>query len=314
MLGLMPRRPDPLPDSFRGRPFTVAAAERAGITRSRTRAKDLASPAYGVRVPADVALTLAQRCVVRAAMLPPDAVFSHLTAAALHHLPLPLSPRDEDNDILDISVTRPTRAPRGKGIRGHHATFAEGDVDRRWGVAATSPIRTFCDLAGRLELAHLVALGDALVRRDFGLHTREELARALEQHPGRRHVRRLRRAVELLDEDSESPKESELRVVIIEAGLPAPRCQESVFDEHHRFVARIDLTYPHLRIAIEYEGDHHREKQQWRKDLARRRRLEALGWVYLSVTQADLDNPTDVLADLQVAIAARTGAPASRDT
>lgn len=91
--------------------------------------------------------------------------------------------------------------------------------------------------------------------------------------------------------------------MIIEAGLPAPVSNDSVFDERGHLVARTDLAYPALKIAIEYEGDYHRDKDQWRADLKRRRRLEALGWTYLSVTQADLDNPEDFLADLRAALA-----------
>ncbi|GAA4767543.1 hypothetical protein [Microbacterium gilvum] len=77
-----------------------------------------------------------------------------------------------------------------------------------------------------------------------------------------------------------------------------------MLDSAGAFVARVDLALPELRMAIEYEGDHHRDKAQWRKDLARRRRLEALGWTYVSVTQADLDDPRALLADLRAAIGA----------
>ncbi|UUT35784.1 hypothetical protein [Microbacterium elymi] len=95
--------------------------------------------------------------------------------------------------------------------------------------------------------------------------------------------------------------------MIIEAGFAPPAVNRDVVDGDAAFVARVDLAYPDLKIAIEYEGDQHREdRTQWRKDLARRRRLEALGWVYLAVTQADLDDPEDFLADLRTALARRS--------
>ena len=114
-------------------------------------------------------------------------------------------------------------------------------------------------------------------------------------------------ALALIDGAAESPKESELRVLLIGHGITDLACQEVVRDGEGRFVGRVDLAIPHLRIAIEYEGDHHREKAQWRRDQKRRRALEALGWVYIHVTQADLDDPRQLLADLRTAIRRRSG-------
>ncbi|GAA1958737.1 type IV toxin-antitoxin system AbiEi family antitoxin [Microbacterium deminutum] len=260
----------------------------------------MSQPYYGVRVPAKAKLSFAQRCSARATRLSGKAAFSHLTAARLHGLPLPAE--HERADIFEITVPRGQRAPRGNAVRGHQAQLGPKDVDKRTGVHATTPERTFCDLAACLTLGQLVAVGDTLIRRHGGLLTRKDLERNVASYRGRRNIRRLRRALELLDQDAESPKESELRVAIIEAGFPTPTCNESVFDGRGRLVGRVDLAYPALKIAIEYEGDYHRQQDQWRADLKRRRRLEALGWTYLSVTQADLDGPEDFLADLRVAM------------
>lgn len=294
----MPPRPAPLPPSLAGAPFTVADATAAGVTRARTRASDLEAPFYGIRTPAGER-TLLDECRARALRLPPHAVFSHLTAARLHSLPLP---HRFASSTLHVTVTKGHRAPEGRRTAGHQCELGPDDADARTGVRATTPARTFCDLAAILPLPALVAIGDHLIRRDGGLLTRSELAAAAEAWPGRRGLRRLRLAMELLDEGAESPKESELRVLLVERGFPVPVCNERVFDEAHRFVARVDLAYPDLRIAIEYEGDHHRDRDQWRRDLQRRRRLEALGWTYLSVTQADLDDPRALVRDLRAAV------------
>ena len=258
------------------------------------RAADLRAPFHGVRVPAGN-VTLVAACRARLKPLAAEAVISHVTAARLHAVPLP--PFLARVSIVHVSVPAGARAPAGKNTVGHQVTLRTTDRDSRHGVACTTPERTFCDLAAMLTLAQLVAVGDDLLRR--GTVSRAALTDAVAAYPGRRGTARLRRALELLDERSESPKESELRVLLIEAGFPSPLVNASVCDDRGRFVARIDLSYPDLKIAIEYEGDHHRDKYQWRADLARRRRLEALGWTYLSVTQADLDSPRDLLADLR---------------
>lgn len=258
----------------------------------------------GVRAPAGVVFSFARGCATLSLVLPSCSAFSHVTAARLHDLPLPLAL--ENDDFFDVIVPRGVRAPRRKRVRGHQSALGEKDVDKRTKVRATTPERTFCDLATMLTLGQLVAVGDELLARG-GTPARKRLETAVRQHPSRRHRRVLRRALDLLDRRAESPKESELRVLLIEAGFPAPAVNHVVRTTDESFVARVDLAYPQLKIAIEYEGDHHREnKDQWRKDLKRRRRLEALGWLYLAVTQADLDDPTDLIADLRAAVARRS--------
>jgi len=299
----MSRPPAPLPSHLTGEPFTTAEAAAAGVSRGRTRARDLRSPFHGVRVPAGE-ISLVAACRARLKPLRDDAVISHITAARLHSLPLPLLLARAQ--IIHVSVPAGRRAPVGRTTVGHQVVLTPADCQFRHGIPCTTPERTFCDLAAMLDVAQLVAVGDHLVHH--GIVGRGALADAVNAYPGRRGRANLRRALDLLDEGSESPKESELRVLLIEAGFTRPVANRVVRDEHGRFVARVDLSYPDLKIAIEYEGDHHREKIPWRADLARRRRLEALGWIYLPVTQADLERPEDLFSDLRSAISRRLAA------
>lgn len=296
----MSRPASPLPEPFSGWPFSTAQSTAAGVSRRRTRAKDLSAPFYGVRAPVGT-LSVQQRCIARAVLLPAYAAFSHVTAAQLHRLPLPLALRDDST--LHVTVPTGHRAPQGKGTKGHQKQLADTEVERAYGVRVTTETRTLCDLAGILTVPQLVAVGDHLIRRGVGAIARLTIEEAVATYADPRNTRMLQRMAEMLDEDSESPKESELRALIVLAGFAKPQCQVTVFDERRRFVGRVDLAYPDLRIAIEYEGDHHREKDQWRRDIARRRRLEALGWTYLSVTQSDLDDSSGLLRDLASAIA-----------
>ncbi|WP_345803124.1 hypothetical protein AAIB33_08605 [Microbacterium sp. AZCO] len=173
------------------------------------------------------------------------------------------------------------------------------------GLRLTGVTRTFLDLAELLDVPALVAVGDHILRRDRPSTTLAALAHEVERAGERRGVRTARQALELLDGGAESPKESELRVLLIRAGFGPFATNIELRDAHGVFVARVDLALPDLRIAIEYEGDHHRDREQWRQDIARRRRIEALGWIYLPVTQADLDDPGKVLRDLAAAIVRR---------
>lgn len=101
--------------------------------------------------------------------------------------------------------------------------------------------------------------------------------------------------------------ESWQRVIIVLAGLPAPVTNYDVFDDRGVFVARVDLAYPHLMISMDYEGDHHRtDKTQWRRDIARFRRLQAIGWDAKRYTADDLEAPQAFISELAAAIAARS--------
>jgi len=292
----------PLPAPLVGRIFTVEQSAAFGISRSRTRASDLTAPFRGVRAPA-IELPHVALCVAALQRRTETAAVSHRSAALLHSLPVPQRLRSDRR--IDLAVPTGARAPRGRGIRGHQLNLRPEDIVVIAGVRTTSPLRTFCDLGAALTLPELVAVADHLVRRSVGRFSVADLATAIGAWPGSRGIRKLRRAIELVDPDAESPKESELRVLLIESGLPHPASQHVVRDRDGRFVARIDLAYPDLLIGIEYEGDHHRDRAQWRADLARRRRMEALGWLYIPVTQADLDDPLGLLADLRTAVAAR---------
>lgn len=293
----MARRPDPLPCALQGRAFSVRGA---GVPRKRLRASDLWAPAHGVRLPAGV--DMRAQLAARALRLPPGAALSHATAALMWRLPLP--PVHHWNGSVHITTPPGVRARRGKGVTGYQRELPAGDVGAFGEIPATSLTRTFCDLADILCEAELVAVGDVIIGRKGLRRSPNELAAAVERHP--RHRTRLRDALALLDDRAESPKESELRVLLVRNGFGGLVTQVEVHEPDGRFVARVDLAIPHLRIAIEYDGDHHRDPRQWRRDQQRRRRLEALGWTYLTVTQADLDDPARLLADLRAAIAARS--------
>jgi len=106
-----------------------------------------------------------------------------------------------------------------------------------------------------------------------------------------RGTRQAREAVRLVDGRAESPPESRVRVLLAQAGLPAVP-QFTVRDRDGAFVARVDLAYPALRVAVEYDGVWHADAAQFRRDRRRLNRLVDAGWVVLHVTAADLRDPT----------------------
>ena len=293
---MSPRTPAPFPHPDRA--FTVSEARRHGASRRRLRAVDFDKPFHGIRVAARQLTFLDDRCRAFLPRMPHAGVYSHVTAAALYRMPVPV--RLSTSRELHVSVPATRRAVDAKSIVGHKAAFVDGDWDGRFGFPVTTPERTWCDLASLLTLPELVAAGDKLIARRLPQTTRAALERAVSRSGSRRGIRNLRRALTLLSDRAESPRESLLRVAIVLAGLPEPEVNRSVYSASGKFLGRLDLCYPHLKLSLEYQGDHHRaDRSQWRKDIARTRALQADGWTELQFTQADLDEPERFLEELR---------------
>ncbi|RIQ24462.1 hypothetical protein [Jiangella rhizosphaerae] len=66
--------------------------------------------------------------------------------------------------------------------------------------------------------------------------------------------------------------ETRVRLLIVDAGLPSPEVGVNVIDHTGTWLARPDHSDPDLKIAIEYDGDHHRtDQRQWQRDRYSRR-------------------------------------------
>ena len=97
----------------------------------------------------------------------------------------------------------------------------------------------------------------------------EDVPPLVKRHPGGRGLRRLRRALPYVDGGAASPKETWLRLLLIDAGLPAPTTQIPVLDGY-RPVAFLDMGWEEFKVAAEYDGDQHRsDRRRYVKDIRR---------------------------------------------
>lgn len=304
------RRPKPLPRRLGDR-FTTRAAAAAGVGRSRRDAVDLARPFHGARARSAPASFRDLVDCYRAIMLPGQ-VFVGPTAMRLWGLPLPDA--WSAAEPLHVCVGPDAAPPRGAGVKGRRLVPHRARQMIFTGAAVVDPVAAVLTTRSALGFAQLVAAFDALlttaanypgIKAPRPLATREEIRCRLEEWGRFSGCVRARRALGMAREGAESPKESETRVLIMDHGLPEPVMQWIVRDGGD-FVARVDLAYPELKIAIEYEGDGHRtEKEQWRADIRRQRRLEDLGWIVIRLTESDLTDPFAFLGRLTRARAAR---------
>ena len=269
---------------------TTRQALSVGLSPAHVRSPHLDASVWGVRAAAPPA-SLQARCRLYSTRLP-SAFFSHGTAALLLGLPVP---QGEDAS-LDLSVVAPDRAPHAKGIIGHSLVLSAEDIAEVDGLRVTAAARTWFDLGKVLSVPDLVAAGDRIIARAAPLAFRDALAAMVESHPGERGVRRLATALALLTDRAESPQESRLRTILMQAGLPEPSVNLEIFDGRGRFLARGDLVYERERLILEYQGDYHRDRVQWRKDMTRRSAVEAEGWRVLELNADDLRTPAALVA------------------
>lgn len=279
-----PCPPDPVPADqmlLLGRPFTRAAAAAAGISpkvlRRMVRQGEVRAVLRGVYVDSAAVDDLTLRTQAVATVLPDHAVVCDRTAAWLHGADL-LGP-DGQHQVPDVQVFRTDGSDRLRrtGCAGGTRTLDPADVMRVDDIPATTPLRTALDLGRLIPRAQAIGAMDAMMR--VGGFTVADLEAELPRFRGARWVTQLRGLVPLVDGRAESPAESLTRLRLIDAGLPRPEVQWEVYDELGRLVARLDLAYPDLRLAIEYDGaQFHSTPDQQAHDGHRRARLRRLGW------------------------------------
>jgi very-short-patch-repair endonuclease len=240
-------------------------------------------------------------CDAVAVKLPVGGAVSGLSAALLWGVDL--LPRG--GGPVHVTLPRSARPQPHHRIVVHHYALDPTDITTLFGgVPLTTEVRTAFDLGRLLPRADALAALDAMLHRR--LLRVEALTRYLDAHPGTRGTPQLRELVGLAEPRTESPMESQLRLLLHDAGLPRPTAQYEVRLPMGRFIARVDLAYPQWRIAIEYEGDHHRERDTFRRDISRYNALRAAGWLTLRFTADDVIRQSRQLTQtVRVAIAER---------
>jgi len=165
-------------------------------------------------------------------------------------------------------------------------------------VPVTSALRTAWDVAALEPLGTAVAALDGMVRA--GLVDAADLRAKVEASVGQWGATRVRRALELIDPRAESAPESRVRIALVLAGLqPVPQFEVRAGD---RLLARVDLAFPEVRLAVEYEGAYHFEDDQIVRDDERYARLRTAGWTVIRLSAADLRDLDGVVARIRAAI------------
>ncbi|KZE88744.1 endonuclease domain-containing protein [Microbacterium sp. TNHR37B] len=269
--------------------FTVRSAREAGLPPARLRSRALMVPFRGVRAPRNApATTVLDRCRLLAPRLTGAQFFCHVTAASLWGMPLP---GWTTSAPLHVGAHPPAREPRLPGVVGHRLSRLTDDLTLRHGLPVTAPATTWALLGAALAIDPLIIAADHLLTAR--LVDLDELRDAVV--PGARGAVRLREALDAVRVGSESPRETETRLLLVRAGLPEPALNWSLHDDDGRFVARLDLAYPSYRVCVEYDGRHHASIDQFARDADRWAAIEQEGWVLIRVLSHHFTDPARLI-------------------
>jgi hypothetical protein len=238
-----------------------------------------------------------------------EGVVSHVSAAALHGLPI----WPDVAGRVHLTRPRPGGGQSRSLLQVHGSPLREADVVLMQGVPVTTLARTIADLGRTLSLDQAVAAGDRALQ--LGL-TGADLGEVLDACRGWRGIGRAREVRALLDVRTESVGESVSRVRIHEALLPAPQPQYEVFDSRGHLVGRADFGWEEHRTLGEFDGrvkyglgfDPGRSVEEvvWREK-QREDALRDLGWQVVRWTWADLYVPGLLATRLRRAFARAAG-------
>lgn len=183
----------------------------------------------------------------------------------------------DDDAPVELITEHGRRRP---GVIVREERILADEVCRIGDFAVTTPLRTALDLARFLPRDEAVAHLDALA-----IATGIEAGQVLElaaRYRGLRGIRSARTALGLMDPGGQSPKETWLRLLLIDAGFRRPRTQIRVSDGFNE--AFIDMGYDDVKVGLDYEGKHHAtDRPRYVHDIGRNELIEREGWIDIRV-------------------------------
>ncbi|WP_051972873.1 DUF559 domain-containing protein [Amycolatopsis japonica] len=243
--------------------------------------------------------TLAQAALLA---IGPPAVLSGVTSLALHGISA------AEGAAVHLTVPYSRRVESRSGLVVHRAEFHPSDIVELDELPVFSLDRALADhLCDGAERTAFAALEEAMhnLTPDHRAVLHANVRDRLLDRRDRRGIHRAQMLLALATGEAESPSESILRLIVVEAGLPVPVAQYEIGTIDGRKLYVLDLAWPELRIALEYDGyAAHEGRQDY--DAERDARMAARGWITIRATAADLRDPRRLLAELRGAFERRT--------
>jgi hypothetical protein len=179
----------------------------------------------------------------------PGLAASHQSAAALHALPL----WGLDLSLVHVTATDGRPGRHAGGVRRHVRDPAGPGIQTWNGLRLVSPARAVAEVAATSPLAPAVVLAEAALYA--GMVTPGTLKRAVSQlATGRSGLEQAQRVLDRAGSQSSSVAESRLRLILSEAGLPAPSAvPPPVLDDYSVDLEASTLWFEEQRTVVEFE-------------------------------------------------------------
>jgi hypothetical protein len=218
-------------------PFTRAQWIAEGLALKLLRRRDFQQVFGSVWVHRD---GIDNNTLIRAALAihPDDAFASHLSAAKVLGLPIP------DHPFAHVTVGKHEDRRFRPKIKPHVTKRIRRVIVVR-GIRTTDPVATFIDCAGMLSLVERVILGDAIVKK-YNVSP-EVLVHACRESSDY-YAGLAAAAAEFVRKGVDSPMETQLRMLIVLAGLPEPEVNFKLYWEDGTWRRRFDLSYPRIKV------------------------------------------------------------------
>jgi very-short-patch-repair endonuclease len=254
-------------------------------------------------VPAELDVDLELLSRAAALLVEPDGVVSGYSAAELHdascappHAPAEVTVRRYRRPVPQLLVHRDSLDPQEVTIAG--------------GLTVATRTRAAYDLVRRLPLTEGVVALDALAHKH--LFRPDDIRAIRSRHLGATGSGRIEPALALMDCRADSPMESRIRVALTLGGIP-PHIQHPVRVGGRNFL--LDMAYPEAMLAVEFDGEHHRDAAQARRDLEREAALTAAGWKIIRFSAwLVMNRPDSLVAETRGELARRMSKIAGRAT
>ncbi|MBE1550329.1 hypothetical protein GGC64_004369 [Mycobacterium sp. OAS707] len=227
-----------------------------------------------------------------------EGVIAGVAASALHNA------QWVGDDIPIELIWNYGRSPNELLVRNE--ALAEDEITRVAGIPVTTRVRTAFDLGRYLPRDEAIARLDSLMHSQ--VFSIEDVLLLAKRYRGARGLKALRTALPLVDGGSASPRETRLRLLYIDAGLPTPTTQIPIVEGRGRLVRWADMGWEEFMVVSEYDGDQHRTNRgQYTKDIRSLRRARELGWIVDQVIKED--RPAEIVARARKALVSRGWRP-----
>lgn len=290
-------------------PARVDATGRTGPTSAQARGRRCRTTGYGLYLPESVPTEQVEQRIVEAGVLLPayggvtgwaglrwcgGRWFDGLGSDGATELPVTLA-------IADSTI-------RAKpGIEISEERLDPREVTEVDGLRVTVAVRSVCFLMRHARSERRAAeILDMAAYSD--LVSIDEMRAYSATCNGWTGIPRCRKGTELADENCWSPREAGMRQNwVLDAELPRPLCNVPVFDRAGQHIGTPDLLDPVAGVIAEYDGAVHLEGARRALDVRREDAFRSHGLQVVTMTSADLRDPSAFVGRLHRAYSRAAG-------